>query len=92
MCYLVKAVEEARGGIVSHDTAFENHGRSAQDVISKHLVTFATIEDLQENNQKLLALVRQLSEKMENAETVPIQECRDLEVCSAKSAVRQMEI
>jgi len=75
----VKAVEEARGGAVAHDEN-EVKGNSAQDVISKHLVTFATIEDMQENNQKLLTLVRQLSEKQEAVECVSPKQYHDLQV------------
>lgn len=37
-------------------------------IISKKLVTFRDIEDLQENNKKLLALVRELSNKHEEME------------------------
>lgn len=76
----MKAVEEARGGFVTHDISCEALGNSAQDIISKRLVTFATIEDLQENNQKLLALVRQLSEKHEAEESVSTKEYHELKV------------
>lgn len=37
-------------------------------IISKKLVTFRDIEDLQENNKRLLALVRELSSKHEEME------------------------
>lgn len=80
MCYLVKAVEEARGGVVTHDDSLQALGNSAQDIINKRLVTFATIEDLQENNQKLLALVRKLSEKHEAVESVSSKEYHELKV------------
>ena len=38
-------------------------------IISKKLVTFRDIEDLQANNQKLLVLIRELSSKHEEMET-----------------------
>lgn len=37
-------------------------------MIAKHLVTFKDIQDLQVMNQKLLSVVRELSEKQEQAE------------------------
>lgn len=41
---------------------------TSADVISKKLVTFSNIEELQATNQKLLAAVRELSTKLEEAE------------------------
>lgn len=37
-------------------------------MISKHLVTFRDIQEIQETNQKLLTVIRDLSEKQEQAE------------------------
>lgn len=48
-------------------------------VISKKLVTFHDIEELQETNQKLLAVVRDLSEELENAEN-KFKECKKEEL------------
>ena len=42
---------------------------SANEVISKKLVTFSDIQELQENNMKLLLLVRDLGERCESLET-----------------------
>ena len=84
MCYLIKSVEEARGGFVSDidvsQVSYDDSESSAQHVISKKLVTFSCIQDLQQNNQKLLALVRQLSEKQEAAEKISASEFNDLKV------------
>lgn len=84
VCYLIKAVEEARGGFVSDldgsQISYDETESSAQHIISKKLVTFSCIQDLQENNQKLLALVRQLSAKQEAAENVSASEYYDLKV------------
>lgn len=85
VCYLIKTVEEARGGIVkdgfdSTNTSYDGSESSAQLVISKKLVTFGSIQDLQENNQKLLALVRKLSMKQEAAENISSEEFYDLKV------------
>lgn len=41
---------------------------SSQDIISKRLVTFSSISELQQNNQRLLAVVRELSAKQEERE------------------------
>ncbi|KAK3915190.1 Nucleoprotein TPR [Frankliniella fusca] len=64
-------LEEARGGVISLDDANSSLDGSfgASDIISKKLVTFRDIEDLQDNNKKLLALVRELSSKHEEMET-----------------------
>lgn len=69
VCFLVKEVEQLRGGIVS-DTPNQSIGpdMSAGEVITKKLVTFSNVDELQENNQKLLLLVRDLSTKLEEIE------------------------
>lgn len=84
VCYLIKSVEEARGGFVSDldgsQISYDGTETSAQHVISKRLVTFNSIQDLQENNQKLLSLVRQLSAKQEAEEKISSSEFYDLKV------------
>lgn len=42
---------------------------SSGDIITKRLVTFGDISELQNTNQRLLALVRELSEKQEEIES-----------------------
>lgn len=84
VCYLIKSVEESRGGFVSDiddsQVPYDMNESSAQHIISKKLVTFSTIEDLQENNQKLLSLVRQLSAKQESAEKISPSDFHELKV------------
>ncbi|XP_067216179.1 nucleoprotein TPR isoform X3 [Linepithema humile] len=72
VCYLLKEVQESRSG-----TRVENRNLSSSidtddilssQIISKKLVTFKDIEELQENNQKLLAVVRVLSSRQEEIE------------------------
>lgn len=72
VCYLLKEVQESRTG-----TRVENRDLSSSmdtddilssQIISKKLVTFKDIEELQENNQKLLAVVRALSSRQEEIE------------------------
>eukprot|EP00794_Sanderia_malayensis_P010976 gene10976-12139_t len=70
---LIKEVEEARGGLVSsqYETpsiVSSDTVSSSSQVISEHLVSFRNIEELQEQNQKLLAVVRDLSEEREKQE------------------------
>lgn len=71
VCFLLKEVEEARGGFAAGQSHMEESCSditSSSQVISQTLVTFSNIEELQANNQKLLMLVRELSSKQEEAE------------------------
>lgn len=69
VCFLLKEVEQLRGGMVS-DTPDQSVcvEMSAGEVITKKLVTFDNVEELQQNNQKLLLLVRDLSTKLDEIE------------------------
>ncbi|XP_037913909.1 nucleoprotein TPR isoform X2 [Hermetia illucens] len=68
VCYLLKEVEQVRGGFSSENEQSISSDMSANEVISKKLVTFGDITELQENNQKLILLVRDLSSKLEELE------------------------
>ncbi|XP_014488152.1 PREDICTED: nucleoprotein TPR-like isoform X2 [Dinoponera quadriceps] len=73
VCYLLKEVQESRAGVESRDsssrdTSFDTDNIVSSQIISKKLVTFKDIEELQENNQKLLAVVRALSSRQEEIE------------------------
>lgn len=49
-------------------------------MISEHLVTFKTVDDLQQQNQRLLAVVRELSEEKEKEEHMQVsKETRQLQ-------------
>ena len=67
---LLKELEQARGTVVS--TSLPEPGvmdvSSSSQVITERLVTFRSIEELQEQNQKLLTVVRDLSEHQELTE------------------------
>ncbi|GFU26612.1 nucleoprotein TPR [Nephila pilipes] len=74
---LLKEVEEARGGVIKKDrddlAMNEEEVTSSDDitaakVISRHLVTFRDIEEIQTKNQKLLVAIRDLSEQHEELE------------------------
>lgn len=51
----------------------------SQQIISKKLVTFRDIEELQQNNQKLLNVIRDLSDEFERAEA-KLQDCNKEEL------------
>lgn len=73
VCYLLKEVEQLRIGLTSDGANISSscgNISTTDEVISKKLVTFNNITELQENNQKLLLLVRDLSTKLEEAETL----------------------
>ncbi|XP_044737126.1 nucleoprotein TPR isoform X2 [Chrysoperla carnea] len=80
VCYLLKEIEELRSASVSsHDNDMNTSDyHSSSDIISKRLVTFSNIEELQATNEKLLALVRELSSKQEEAEGVTPAEVAEL--------------
>ncbi|CAH1134187.1 unnamed protein product [Ceutorhynchus assimilis] len=68
--HLLQEVEHSRIGSssVSSDNDMSDSVCSA-DIISKRLVTFNDIAELQATNQKLLALVRELTERQEEVES-----------------------
>lgn len=75
VCYLLKEVQESRTGthvetrdLSSRDASIDTDNIVSSQIISKKLVTFKDIEELQENNQKLLAVVRALSSRQEEIE------------------------
>ncbi|XP_064604367.1 nucleoprotein TPR-like [Liolophura sinensis] len=66
--FLLKEVEELRGGrVVREDETFSDVTCSSQ-AVSQRLVNFRNIEELQEQNQKLLVVVRDLGQKLEEKE------------------------
>ncbi|KAL3869712.1 hypothetical protein ACJMK2_042363 [Sinanodonta woodiana] len=70
--YLVKEVEELRGGRIVKDEAAAVEVTSSSEIISGKLVTFGNIDELQEQNQRLLAALRELSEKQEEDEKMAL--------------------
>lgn len=68
VCYLLKEIEQMRGGFSTDQDQSISSDMSANEVISKKLVTFGDIVELQDNNQKLLLLVRDLSGRLEELE------------------------
>lgn len=68
VCHLLREVEQLRGGTVTDNGIMVSFDLNADEVITKRLVTFSNIQELQENNTKLLLLVRDLSTKLEEME------------------------
>ncbi|XP_014243123.1 nucleoprotein TPR [Cimex lectularius] len=71
VCFLLREVEAARGNHVPlHDDPEKSKADvvTTSDVISKHLVTFSDIQELQLTNQKLLAALREISQDKEEVE------------------------
>ncbi|XP_047443060.1 translocated promoter region b, nuclear basket protein [Mugil cephalus] len=66
---LLIELEEARGNHVVHDEEVSSADvSSTSEVISQHLVTFRSVEELQKQNQRLLVALRELSEAQEKEE------------------------
>ncbi|XP_013172192.1 PREDICTED: nucleoprotein TPR-like isoform X2 [Papilio xuthus] len=76
VCFLLKEIEHSRGGLLNgdHDASHaESNTSNASDnnssrIMSKTLVTFSDIQELQSNNQKLLRMIRELTDKQEELE------------------------
>lgn len=66
---LLIELEEARGNHVLHEEEVSSADvSSTSEVISQHLVTFRSVEELQKQNQRLLVALRELSEAQEKEE------------------------
>lgn len=71
VCYLLKEIEQMRGGFTNDaDLSLGAGDLTANEMISKKLVTFGDIVELQEINEKLLLLVRDLGNKLEELEGI----------------------
>ncbi|KAM8745526.1 translocated promoter region b, nuclear basket protein isoform 2-T2 [Acanthopagrus schlegelii] len=66
---LLIELEEARGNHVIHEEELSSADvSSTSEVISQHLVTFRSVEELQKQNQRLLVALRELSDAQEKEE------------------------
>lgn len=67
---LLIELEEARGNhVVYQEELSSSDVSSASDVISQHLVSFRSVEELQKQNQRLLLALRELSDAQEKEES-----------------------
>ncbi|KAE8611408.1 hypothetical protein XENTR_v10012438 [Xenopus tropicalis] len=66
---LLMELEEARGNYVQRDDDVSSANiSSSSEVITQHLVTYRNIEELQQQNQRLLVALRELGEAKEREE------------------------
>jgi nucleoprotein TPR len=71
VCHLLQIIEQARGGKGPMlDDSMVTSDMSGNDVITKRLVTFNDIQELQQNNVQLLAIVRDLTTKVEEMDEI----------------------
>uniref|UniRef100_A0A8C7PMF2 Nucleoprotein TPR n=1 Tax=Oncorhynchus mykiss TaxID=8022 RepID=A0A8C7PMF2_ONCMY len=104
---LLIELEEARGNHVAHDEEVSSADiSSTSEVITQHLVTFRGVEELQQQNQRLLVALRELSEAQEReeeettgspvskaqAELEALREQRGHQMQLAESIVRQRDM
>uniref|UniRef100_A0A8C7L4T8 Nucleoprotein TPR n=1 Tax=Oncorhynchus kisutch TaxID=8019 RepID=A0A8C7L4T8_ONCKI len=89
---LLIELEEARGNHVGHDEEVSSADiSSTSEVITQHLVTFRGVEELQQQNQRLLVALRELSEAQEREEEETTgTKCSELE-CSLEKAQAELE-
>lgn len=78
VAFLVREVEELRGNRMRDAPADEDpfvtsSEGSASTVISRHLVTFRDVVELQQRNQMLLTTLREVTEKQEEEEQTAIE-------------------
>lgn len=82
--YLLYEIECSRGGTSSDQDQPISSDMQANEIISNKLVTFNNIVELQENNQRLLLLVRDFTTKLDEMEE--IQNSIDIETYESKCA------
>uniref|UniRef100_T1J0B3 Nucleoprotein TPR n=1 Tax=Strigamia maritima TaxID=126957 RepID=T1J0B3_STRMM len=89
---LLKEVEELRSGTVSMDQEEEDvTSTSSADLITKKLVTFKSIEELQNQNEQLLIVIRDLSESQEeNEQKMSTEKNAELEM-ALSNAIEELE-
>ncbi|NXW69821.1 TPR protein, partial [Hirundo rustica] len=69
ICVLLMELEEARGNHVIRDEAVSSADiSSSSEVITQHLVSYRNIQELQQQNQRLLVALRELGEAKEKEE------------------------
>ncbi|KFP73040.1 Nucleoprotein TPR, partial [Acanthisitta chloris] len=69
ICVLLMELEEARGNHVIRDEAVSSADiSSSSEVITQHLVSYRNIQELQQQNQRLLVALRDLGEAREKEE------------------------
>ncbi|TRM58157.1 hypothetical protein BD626DRAFT_410863 [Schizophyllum amplum] len=89
--HLMRENARLRDPSLPHDLDVENlNGSSVDDVIASHLVLFESVPALQEQNRRLLLLVRQLGTRMEDAEAEWRQEAEREQLAAVQEAHEAM--
>ncbi|KAL1392866.1 hypothetical protein pipiens_012159 [Culex pipiens pipiens] len=94
ICHLLREIEQMRGGYASEADQSISSDMSANEVITKKLVTFSDIQELQENNVKLLLVVRDFSAKLEEleiAQNAMSQATFEAKIASYKKQLQEMQ-
>lgn len=100
VCTLLMEVEDARANYAARSRSGQEGEISSTEqeqpvnaatVISKHLVTFRSVEELQEKNLELLAVVRELSDKQEQEEKMATEERKSELQSKLESALEQLQ-
>ncbi|CAB1324105.1 unnamed protein product [Coregonus sp. 'balchen'] len=88
---LLIELEEARGNHVAHDEEVSSADiSSTSEVITQHLVTFRGVEELQQQNQRLLVALRELSDAQEREEAETTGTKRSELECSLEKAQAEL--
>uniref|UniRef100_A0A182MDY2 Nucleoprotein TPR n=1 Tax=Anopheles culicifacies TaxID=139723 RepID=A0A182MDY2_9DIPT len=69
VCHLLNEIEKMQNGVTSQDMD-NSFNSNPSELISKKLVTFSNIRELQENNVKLLLVIRDFSTKLDELERI----------------------
>ncbi|XP_028977579.2 translocated promoter region b, nuclear basket protein isoform X2 [Esox lucius] len=89
---LLIELEEARGNHVAHDEGVSSADiSSTSEVITQHLVTFRGVGELQQQNQRILLALRELSEAQEREETEAVGTKRSELELSLEKAQAELE-
>ncbi|XP_050071749.1 nucleoprotein TPR [Anopheles maculipalpis] len=72
VCHLLMEVENIQRGVVSQDAdqSTTTDTTNSTEVISKKMVTYSNIQELQNNNVRLLLVVRDFTDKLEELERI----------------------
>lgn len=95
VCLLIRETEELRGNRLRDEPDEEqvtSSEGSASAIISRHLVTFRDVEELQQRNQMLLTTLREVTEKQDAAEQSEIESKTSKITQALENALSEVEI
>eukprot|EP00968_Pinguiococcus_pyrenoidosus_P017980 scaffold1830_cov246-Pinguiococcus_pyrenoidosus.AAC.19 len=85
--------KEMGGGaaVIPDTTPATDFVRNSEETISEHLVRFSSVEELQKKNAQLLRVVRKLSRRVEEEDTLALSESRIEHQAALKQALKRLE-